>query len=125
MALESPIAYWNGLATAADDGQLFLDPAAARHCDKACTEYLSTLETNKDLAFKLGNVKGMGTFESGIALARKFSQKAVGGPNNLVDVLQSHIDVVTAMQAVFRKFFVTAEDVDEHNATSIGQHGPR
>ncbi|WP_186629439.1 hypothetical protein [Rhodococcus sp. BP22] len=125
MALESPIAYWNDLATAADDGQLFLDPASAQHCDKACTEYLAILETNKDLAFKLGNVKGMGTFDSGIALARKFSLKAVDGPNNLVDVLQSHIDVVTAMQAVFRKFFDAAKDVDQQNATSIGRNGPR
>ncbi|MDJ0362713.1 hypothetical protein [Rhodococcus sp. H29-C3] len=125
MAPNSPIEYWNGLATAADDGHLLLDPAAARHCDAACTEYLATLKSNQESARMLGDVRGMGTFESGIALARKFSQKAVGGPNNLVDVLQSHIDVVTAMQAVFRKFFVTAEDVDEHNATSIGQHGPR
>ncbi|MET4049540.1 MULTISPECIES: hypothetical protein [unclassified Rhodococcus (in: high G+C Gram-positive bacteria)] len=124
MTLKSPIEYWNSLATAADDGDLFLDPDAAQHCDKACTEYLSILETNKDLAFKLGNVKGMGTFDSGIALARKFSLKVVDGPNNLVDVLQSHIDVVTSMQAVFRKFFDAAEDVDQDNATSIGQNGP-
>ncbi|QCB52936.1 hypothetical protein E5720_16190 [Rhodococcus sp. PAMC28707] len=125
MALESPIDYWNSLAIAADDGDLFLDPAAAQHCDKACTEYLSTLERNKTAAYRLENMEGMGPFESGIALARKFSQKAVGGPNNLVDVLQSHIDVVTAMQAVFRKFFVAAEDVDQQNAASIGQNGPR
>ncbi|MDJ0362708.1 hypothetical protein [Rhodococcus sp. H29-C3] len=125
MALQSPIDYWNGLATAATDGQLQLDPTAARHCDKACSEYLETLEYNTAAARELGNVEGFGTFDSGIALARKFSQKAVGGPNNLVDVLQSHIDVVTSMQAVFRKFFVAAEDVDQQNAASIGQNGPR
>ncbi len=121
----SPIDYWNNLATAADEGNLFLDPAAAQHCDQACTEYLSTLESNKKLAHRLGSVKGMGTFDSGIALARKFSLKAVDGPNNLVDVLQGHIDIITAMQAVFRKFFDAAEDVDQQNATSIGQNGPR
>ncbi|ORI21441.1 hypothetical protein [Rhodococcus sp. 1168] len=125
MTPNSPIEYWNGLATAADDGQLFLDPAAARHCNNACNDYLSILKENQALAEMQGNVEGMGTFDSGIALARKFSQKAVGGPNSLVDVLQSHIDVVTAMQAVFRKFFHAAEDVDQQNATSIGRKGPR
>ena len=125
MASNSPIEYWNGLATAADEGHLFLDPTAARQCDQACSVYLSNLETNQQAARKLGDVRGMGTFDSGIALARKFSQKAVGGPNNLVDVLQSHIDVVTAMQAVFRKFFVAAEDIDQQNAASIDQNGPR
>ncbi|WP_186629447.1 hypothetical protein [Rhodococcus sp. BP22] len=125
MASNSPIEYWNGLATAADEGHLFLDPTAARQCDKACSEYLWTLEKNKIDARALEKVEGFGPFDSGIALARKFSQKAVGGPNNLVDVLQSHINVVTAMQAVFRKFFVAAEDIDQQNAASIGQDGPR
>ena len=124
MTPQSPIDYWNGLGTAADDGHLFLDPATARQCDKACSEYLGTLEYDKAAARELGNVEGFGAFDSGIALARKFSEKAVGGPNNLVDVLQSHIDVITAMQAVFRKFFDAAEDVDQQNATSIGQNGP-
>ncbi|MCZ4080168.1 hypothetical protein O1W68_19670 [Rhodococcus sp. H36-A4] len=125
MTLETPLGYWKRLGTAADEGHLFLDPAAARHCDTACSEYLCTLEKNKTDARALEKVEGFGTFDSGIALARKFSQKAVGGPNNLVDVLQSHIDVVTSMQAVFRKFFVAAEDIEQQNATSIGQNGPR
>ncbi|WP_256895762.1 hypothetical protein [Rhodococcus sp. 1163] len=73
----------------------------------------------------ISSVEGMGTFDSGIALARKFSQKAQGGPNNLADVLQSHIDVVMAMQAVFRKFFDATVDVDDSNAAAIGRDGPK
>ncbi|MEO7079432.1 MAG: hypothetical protein ABIY38_11125, partial [Rhodococcus sp. (in: high G+C Gram-positive bacteria)] len=79
----------------------------------------------KQKAALLGNVRGMGEFPSGIALAKKFSLKAVGGENNLADVLQSHIDVVMAMQTVFRKFFDATADVDDSNAAVIGQDGPK
>lgn len=100
MEFASPIEYWNDLAVAVDEGQLFLDPEAAHHCDAACNEYLGILREQKSYAERLSDVRGMGSFDSGIALARKFSLKAAGGTNNLVDVLQSHIDVVMAMQTV-------------------------
>ncbi|WP_245865273.1 hypothetical protein [Rhodococcoides kyotonense] len=68
-------------------------------------------------------MNGLGTLPSGIALAQRFSEKAAGGPNNLVDVLQSHIDVVTAMQAVFQKFFDATTDTDQANASGIAAPG--
>ncbi|MET4046345.1 MULTISPECIES: hypothetical protein [unclassified Rhodococcus (in: high G+C Gram-positive bacteria)] len=125
MAIDSPLQHWSDLATAADSGQLFLNPNAARDCNQACEEYLSILRVQKQKAAALGDVRGMGEFPSGIALAKKFSLKAVGGENNLVDVFQSHIDVVMAMQAVFRKFFDATETTDQDNASRIGQEGPR
>ncbi|WP_186629098.1 hypothetical protein [Rhodococcus sp. BP22] len=125
MAIDSPLQHWSDLATAADAGQLFLEPTAARECNQACEEYLSILRVQKQKAVALGDVRGMGEFPSGIALAKKFSLKAVGGENNLADVLQSHIDVVMAMQAVFRKFFDATADVDDSNAAVIGQDGPK
>ncbi|WP_186629096.1 hypothetical protein [Rhodococcus sp. BP22] len=125
MAAETLIEYWTNLATAADEGQLFLDPRAAMDCDKACAVYIENLVENRRRAMNLADVRGMGSFESGIALARKFSLKADGGTNNLVDVLQSHIDVVTAMQTVFRKFFDATETTDQDNGSLIGQEGPR
>ncbi|WP_245819958.1 hypothetical protein [Rhodococcoides yunnanense] len=74
----------------------------------------------------LAVVKGLGSFDTGIALAKVFSEKAAGGANNLVDVLQSHIDVVMQMQAVFQKFFTTTDAVDQDNAAAITQaNAPR
>ncbi len=125
MAIDSPLQHWSDLATAADAGQLFLEPTAARECNQACEEYLSILRVQKQKAVALGDVRGMGEFPSGIALAKKFSLKAVGGENNLADVLQSHIDVVMAMQTVFRKFFDATETTDQDSGILIGQEGPR
>jgi hypothetical protein len=42
----------------------------------------------------------------------------------MVDVLQSHIDVVEEMKAVFNKFFTATTDVDEANAGGINAEGP-
>ena len=119
------LSHWQDLALAADVGDLILEEDAARFCDSACDEYLATLNALKIDAGGLGNIKGMGDFESGIALARKFSLKAVGGDNNLVDVLDSHILVVESMQNVFRKFIVRTAATDGENASSINIDGPR
>ncbi|MCZ4077684.1 hypothetical protein O1W68_07005 [Rhodococcus sp. H36-A4] len=117
------LTHWQDLAAAADDGHLYLTADAARACDVACNQYLDVLKTCKSRAYELAHVKGMGDFVSGRALARKFSLKAVGGDNNLVDVLDSHILVVESMQAVFRKFIVSTTATDVENAASID--GPK
>jgi hypothetical protein len=118
-------AYWTDLAVAADEGNLYLNPVAAQACDSVCSSYIDKLIGHQRLARDLADVEGFGSLPSGIALATRFSEKAAGGPNNLVDVLQSHIDVVMAMQAVFRKFFTDTQDTDEQNASGIATQGPR
>ncbi|RRQ28070.1 hypothetical protein DK926_09270 [Rhodococcus sp. Eu-32] len=123
--MDPAVAYWNSLSDAAESGQLYLSPEAARKCDYACTDFLSKLSDHQLEAGLLADVKGLGSLPSGISLATRFSEKAAGGPNNLVDVLQSHIDVVMAMQAVFRKFFTDTADTDRENASGISAQGPR
>jgi hypothetical protein len=73
----------------------------------------------------LANTSGWGDFDSGKELARIFSEKAVGGDDNMVDVLQSHIDVVEQMQVVFKKFFTATDNVDETNAADVRAQGPK
>ncbi|WP_245819959.1 hypothetical protein [Rhodococcoides yunnanense] len=121
---------WGSLARAADSGDLHLDVDAARSCDEACVEYLEKLYAHQGVALSLTDVEVLGSFDFGIALAKTFSEKAVGGANNVVDALQSHIDVVMQMQAVFQEFFTaTATDtVGQDNAAAIAiapQNPPR
>lgn len=66
---------------------------------------------------------GYGSFASGISLANAFASKAVGAENSLVEVLESHVQVVKEMQVVFRKFLVDYQDTEHNNSTAIGQAG--
>lgn len=120
-----PTTYWQDLGLAADRGELFLRSDAAASCYAACEEYIAKLRDHQAKAGQLGTVSCWGEFESGKQLQRIYADRAVGGEGSLVDVLQSHIDVVSEMQAVFRKFFVATEATDVGNATDIGVHGPR
>ncbi|RRQ27359.1 hypothetical protein DK926_12745 [Rhodococcus sp. Eu-32] len=121
---EPGVTRWQALANAADNGQLYLNPDAAVSCSRACDEFLEKLVAHQAAARLLADVNGLGEFESGRALRVRFAQKAMGGANNLVDVLQSHIDVVTEMQIVFKKFFADTTAVDTRNSMAIDQNGP-
>ncbi|WP_072806442.1 hypothetical protein [Rhodococcoides yunnanense] len=120
-----PLTYWQSLALAVDEGNLYLDSAVARACSNACDVYLAKLEVHRSKAKELANVRGLGEFDSGKDLRRIFSEKAVGGENNLVDVLQSHIDVVEKMKIVFQKLIVDTEGQDRENAAGLGLAGPK
>ncbi|WP_167675429.1 hypothetical protein [Rhodococcus sp. B10] len=116
--------HWQMLAAAADSGHLFLNEEAAKRCSAACTTYIAKLREYQIQTEDLTDVRGLGSFESGKHLRDRFSQKASGGKNNLVDVLQSHIDVVERMRVVFNKFFDATTRQDEMNATALNQQGP-
>nr|WP_296775921.1 hypothetical protein [Rhodococcus sp. (in: high G+C Gram-positive bacteria)] len=118
-----PMTTWNALAFAAENGQLFLSADVAAQCDQTCASYIANLRSRQDDARVLADVNGWGEFESGKALRKIFAEKAVGGENNMVDVLQSHIDVVEQMRTVFRKFFVDTTATDDGNASAFG--GPK
>ncbi|MDJ0396035.1 hypothetical protein QMK17_22185 [Rhodococcus sp. G-MC3] len=122
---EVPMTYWQSLAAAADRGELFLDPEVAAICSKSCTNYVAKLQESIASAKLLAGIDGWGEFQSGQALREIYAKKAVGGENNMVDVLQSHIDVVTEMQAVFKKFFVDTTVTDVGTAADIGQQIPK
>ncbi|OZC84455.1 hypothetical protein CH304_18660 [Rhodococcus sp. 15-649-1-2] len=117
------LTYWQSLAVAADAGDLYLNQDAARACSASCDEYIKKLLNHRDEAKQLGDVTGWGDFDMGKQIAQVFSQKAVGGENNMVDVLEGHIEVVRQMQAVFKKFFTDTVARDEETASSF--EGPR
>ena len=117
--------YWQSLVLAADSGDLHLDADTARRCDAACEAFLARLDTHIKRAALLADADGYGygSFASGISLANAFASKAVGAENSLVEVLESHVQVVKEMQVVFRKFLVDYQDTEHNNSTAIGQAG--
>ena len=120
-----PATYWQALAVAADQGNLYLNPEAAKACNGACDDYILKLKEHQKSARDLGDISGWGDFKSGTQLRDMFAAKAVGGANNMVDVLQSHIDVVEEMKVVFGKFFAATEAADDANATDLQSRGPK
>lgn len=122
---EGVMTAWQALAAAADQGQLYLDANAAANCSLACDTYIEQLLGHKRQAMRLTDVDGWGEFEAGRDLRRIFREKSYGGNNSMVDVLQSHIDVVEEMKAVFAKFFVATKNVDQANAADLGSRGPK
>lgn len=122
---DTPPTYWQSLAHAADQGHLYLNADAAAACSKACDGYIEKLIDHQNYARELGNARGWGDFASGKQLQKIIADKAVGGENNLVDVLQSHIDVVEEMKIVFAKFFMVTKDGDDANAADFQARGPK
>ena len=113
---ESDHSMWVAVGESVDSGDLYLEEDAAIKCAQHCRDLVSKLEELKVRAFGLGEVHGFGTLPSGIALATKFSKKAVGGDYSLVDALTDHIAEVQAMQAVFEKIQARYGATEQSNA---------
>lgn len=116
--------YWQSLAAAAESGQLYLDQDIARQCSDSCTTYLEKLDERREEAVRLADVQGYGDFEMGKQFAQILSEKAVGGQNSMVGVIDSHIQVVKEMQAVFQKFFDQYSDTEDATASDVAQTFP-
>lgn len=110
---------WERFGLEVDNGTFSLDPGVARGVLAACDEYRASLLESKRMAGRLQLVDGFGTLPSGVALRDKFSRKAVGGDDALVDVLASHIAVIDEMRALFTKCIAAAENQDSANASSL------
>ncbi|WP_037138787.1 hypothetical protein [Rhodococcoides fascians] len=117
--------YWRALAVAAENHQLYLNAEAAQACSAACDQCILKLRHHQETATALARVSGWGDFDMGLQLEDIFAKKAVGGENNMVDVLQSHIDVVEEMKVVFDKFFTSTNEMDAANAGDIQIEAPR
>lgn len=110
---------WEQFGLEVDGGTFFLHPDVARGVLAACDEYRASLVESKRLARHLALVDGFGTLPSGQALRDKFSRKAVGGDDALVDVLASHITVIDEMRAFFTKCIESAQNQESENAASL------
>lgn len=71
----------------------------------------------------LSKLDGLGTFPSGIALAKKFSEKASGGAYSMDQALADHIAEVQQMQTVFEKIDLMYQAADDSVAQQITSAG--
>lgn len=110
---------WERFGLEVANGTFSLEPDVARGVLAACDEYRLLLIELAAEADGLQYVDGFGTLNSGLALRDKFSRKAVGGGDALVDVLASHISVVDEMRAFFTKCIVAVENQESVNASSL------
>ncbi|MCA1008730.1 hypothetical protein LCL87_23740 [Rhodococcus hoagii] len=114
---------WNELGAMVDSGELFLEAGVAEKCAARCAELHRELVILQRDAKRLATVDGLGHLPSGVALARKFEQKASGGEYPLDRALADHITVVTEMRSVFEKIaanYAAAEESNAQRFTGIG-----
>ncbi|MBM4519812.1 hypothetical protein GS457_20145 [Rhodococcus hoagii] len=114
---------WSELGAMADSGELFLEVGVAEKCAARCAELNRELVTLQRDAKRLARVDGLGHLPSGVALSRKFEQKASGGEYPLDQALAEHITVVEEMQSVFEKIaanYAAAEESNAQRFTEIG-----
>lgn len=107
---------WGEISNLVDAGELFLESGVAERCAARCAELHGRLVELQQDAKGLASIDGLGHLPSGVALARKFEQKASGGEYPLDQALADHIIVVEQMQAVFEKIAATYAAAEESNA---------
>lgn len=107
---------WGTLDEQVEAGHLYLEPGIAAKCAQRCSELVAELDRIRRGATGLTRIDGLGHLPSGVALARKFEQKASGGEYPLDQALADHIIVVEQMQAVFEKIAATYAAAEESNA---------
>ena len=106
----------------ATDLQLTIDPIVAKDLVLACNAWLYELGSIRRGLTRIATVSGMGTLQSGLDLAAKFSRKARGGDDSLEKSLDSHIAVVKEMRAYFQACIDRYESVDVDNADRLARH---
>ncbi|MDH6282266.1 hypothetical protein [Prescottella agglutinans] len=113
---------WSELGDLVDAGSLYLEPGTAEKCAQRCAQLRADLEKIRWFAGNLTRIEGFGPLPSGVALARKFEQKATGGEYPLDKALADHMAVVEEMQSVFEKIaqnFAAAEESNAQRFTGI------
>ena len=100
-------------------GSFYVDKSVAIDLRKACDELIAEFKALDVEARLLSRVGGFGTLASGLALQKKFQDKAFGGSDSLVNALQSHIAVVDGMRAYFQKCIDNAVAQEQVNVDSL------
>ncbi len=114
---------WGAIGNLVDAGELYLAPGVAERCAARCAELHGRLVELQQDAKGLSSIEGFGALPSGVALARKFEQKASGGEYPLDQALADHITVVEEMRSVFEKIaanYAAAEESNAQRFTEIG-----
>ena len=96
---------WAGLKAQAAAGTLRMEPGVAEACATACQVAHEGLRDEITNAQLLTRVDGLGSWGSGIAIAKKFRDKAGAGAtsdNSAVGVIRLHQQVLLEMRDTFR-----------------------
>ncbi len=114
---------WSELGAMVDSGELFLEAGVAEKCAARCAELHGQLAALQRDAKGLATIDGLGHLPSGVALSRKFEQKASGGEYPLDQALADHITVVEEMRSVFEKIAANYATAEESNAQRFTESG--
>ena len=108
---------WKDLGSQVDQGGLKLKVHRddLENAVKLLQAYIDDVAELGTLTNQLSNVSGLGGFQMGIDLARKFSEKG-GGEESIRQRLKELIDEAKAMQDVFRKAAIAYAETDAEYA---------
>lgn len=118
----SQLSQWATWRGEVEGGAIAVDFEVARKLRDICRAYRAELDVALRKVESASNVQGMGTLQSGIDLARKFSLKASGGEDSLEKSLLSHIDVLNEMEAYFHACVTRYFAAEAENADRLAQH---
>ena len=110
---------WSELGIGVADPSLVVDYDVALGVVAACVALIGEIDLLTGELAGIETVVGMGTLQSGLDLADKFSKKAVGGEDSLEKALKSHVQVVTEMRDFFQKCVDSYSGVDTSNAVTL------
>lgn len=118
----SQLSRWATWKGEVEGGAISVDFEVARKLRDSCRAYRAELDVALRKVESTSNVKGMGTLQSGMDLARKFSLKASGGEDSLEKSLRSHIDVLKEMEAYFQACVTRYFAVEAENLNRLARH---
>lgn len=116
------LSQWSTWKGEVEAGALAVDFEVASRLRGICGAFRAELEMALRGVESVSSVKGMGTLQSGIDLARKFSLKASGGEDSLEKSLNSHIDVLKEMEDYFQACVTRYFAAEAENADRLARH---
>lgn len=99
--------------------ELEITTEAAERCARACAEFAEGITAVRSTIQVQDFAQGFGTLPSGLALARKYSELAVGGPGSLSTLLQAHIAIASSLADTFTEMGRNYESTDSEAAQHI------
>ncbi|MET8872277.1 hypothetical protein [Nocardia sp. NPDC004604] len=115
---------WTRLLDSANAGELLLDPEVGKDLDKVCDDQIDRLNTVLERIDFISNITGLGTFNSGKILEKKFSETASSTNRSLDTVVQQHIESVKTAKEVVAKAIANFVAQDQHRASQFNQVAP-
>ncbi|MCX5043402.1 hypothetical protein OG921_09485 [Aldersonia sp. NBC_00410] len=111
------------LATAATEGQLYLESGVAEQCVASCQDFADKLVEIQRQARSMTTVSAYGILGSAQTLGGIFEQKAIGD-NGFEQVINQHIETVNQMRDLFEKAGKAYQSADATSAANLSAVDP-